>query len=518
MYIVQHALKNLTRNKGRNIMIGAILFAIILTTVVALIINHTASVVIDDYRGRFGSEVFLTPNMEKVQQEAMQNSTDGRVRIQLPQLSAEMYLQFADSSYLQKSILTGRIGANSSALEAIDQQDDTDDDSQNNEVVSQSGGQMTSMIRMDEGNFNLLGDSLQEFTDGVRAIESGTLPENDNECIISTDLAEQNDSSIGDLLAFTATVRVEAPEGMGAQELQDGDTVEVDGIQYDVSMTELDTILLSREVTYQLKVVGTYNDLTDEYENEQMPEAAWLNRRNEILTTLPTLLAVRNANENGIRISATYFLQSPDMLEDFEAEVRAKGLPDVFDVSTDAASYDSIVKPVLGLKSISITFMLVVMLLGGMILLLLVSISVRERKYEIGVLRAMGMKKSKVAFGLWTELLVITGICLVLGLGVGMTIAQPVSDTLLASQIETAESSNAQQPSNGMTVIGGPGGMVTSSSTTNAQPLSEMTIALDGITVVQIIAIAILLASLASLFSISKITKYEPIKILMERN
>ncbi|WP_438940338.1 hypothetical protein [Lacrimispora defluvii] len=34
----------------------------------------------------------------------------------------------------------------------------------------------------------------------------------------------------------------------------------------------------------------------------------------------------------------------------------------------------------------------------------------RERKYEIGVLRAMGMKKGKVALGLWTWTLPTPGL------------------------------------------------------------------------------------------------------------
>jgi len=53
MYIFQNALKNVARNKGRNILIAAIIFAIILTTVVALIINNTATAVIDRYKEQF---------------------------------------------------------------------------------------------------------------------------------------------------------------------------------------------------------------------------------------------------------------------------------------------------------------------------------------------------------------------------------------------------------------------------------------------------------------------------------
>jgi len=93
---------------------------------------------------------------------------------------------------------------------------------------------------------------------------------------------------------------------------------------------------------------------------------------------------------------------------------------------------------------------------------------------------------------------------------------------LLQNQVAAVEENMPQGP-------GGPGGMVTNSirggqmisggsSRSDAKPLGEMTITLDTVTILEIIAVAILLAFLAGMVSISRITKYEPIKILMERN
>lgn len=519
MYIFQNALKNLVRNLGRNIMIGAIIFAIILTTVVTLIINNTASAVIDDYKGRFGSEVYIQPNMEKVRDEAMKNSKDGRVMMRMPQIASEMYLQFTNSEYLKESILSGSMGANNSDLSAIDQDDNNGPDG-NSGFSSSSGGMMTAM-NFGSGNFKLLGDSWQDFNDGLRSLESGSFPQNDNECVISTELRDANNVNIDDILTFTANVAIDTPADMDTSGLNEGDTVEVDGTTYNVSISAMGTVRLDREVNYELKVVGVYDDITDEYANENMPKSASLNKRNEVITTLPTLLAKRNSEETGIQIHATYYLKEPNFITDFEAQVRTMGLPDVFDVDTDAASYDQVVKPVLGLKNISITFMIVVIAMGAIILLLLCSISIRERKYEIGVLRAMGMKKLKVALGLWMEILVITCICLVIGLGVGVTVAQPVSDIILKSQVAAAQDSSQQAPSGMMTRPGGPAmglGGFNIGGASIAKPLSEMKIMLGLNTILELILISILLASFAGLVSISKITKYEPIRILMERN
>jgi putative ABC transport system permease protein len=156
------------------------------------------------------------------------------------------------------------------------------------------------------------------------------------------------------------------------------------------------------------------------------------------------------------------------------------------------------------------TFMIVVIVLGAIILLLLASISIRERKYEIGVLRAMGMKKGKVALGLWSEILMITCVCLVIGLGIGTLASQPVSDMLLKSQVSAIDYTPQDK------TTGRAGGSLTTDS--DVKPLDEMKVNIGADSVAEIILISLLLASFAGVVSISKITKYEPIKILMERN
>lgn len=516
MYILQNALKNLVRNKGRNLMIGAIIFVIILTTVVSLIINNTSSAVIENYKERFASEVYITPDMQKVMEEAQKNSTDGKVMVKKPEIPSEQLLQFANSEYLKESIATGSIPANTSEIEAIDQ-DDSNSSSGAGATSIVSGGGMMAGPGMN-GNYKLMGDSWEEFNEGLRSLESGRLPEANGEAVISGELRNRNNINLGDAITFTANMSVEPPSDLNSDNTQEGDKVTVEGIEYTVSLSGLGTVRLQREMSYSLTVVGVYNDLTDEYANDNMPKSPGFNRRNEILTSLDTLIAQRKANETGVNVNVTYYLKSPEMLESFAAEVRSKGLSDLFNVNTDTASYEKVVKPVEGLKSISLTFMVVVIILGSIILLLLASISIRERKYEIGVLRAMGMKKAKVALGLWFEILTITCFCLVIGLGVGTVAAQPVSDILLENQADAAS-----QADGGGNMMMGPGGMQLGGAQlggaqTNAKPLSEMKISLDLVTISEIIAISILLASFAGLVSISKITKYEPIKILMERN
>ena len=126
----------------------------------------------------------------------------------------------------------------------------------------------------------------------------------------------------------------------------------------------------------------------------------------------------------------------------------------------------------------------------------------------------MGMKKNKVALGLLCEMAAITAVCVSVGLGVGTLTAQPVTDALLTRQIEAVENA-AQVPAQGQ---GGMMMMAGSQTTAAPQALSEIDVSLGGGTMVQIALVALLLAIISSAVGIASIIKYEPIKILMERN
>ena len=212
---------------------------------------------------------------------------------------------------------------------------------------------------------------------------------------------------------------------------------------------------------------------------------------------------IKEGSRSSDGVDATYYLKSPDLLADFEAELRSKGLPDDYAAKTDESSLERMVEPVESLKNLSLTFLIIVLVLGAVIMVLMSIIAVRERKYEIGVLRAMGMKKNKVALTLWTEIIVITCICFILGMGAGTLLSQPVSDSMMAGQVSSVS-----------------GGSTLADRLNEREPeqFESISVSVNGITALEIFGVSLLLASIAGVISVTRITKYEPIKILMERN
>jgi putative ABC transport system permease protein len=477
MYILVNSLKNLTRNKGRNLLLSVIILAMVVTTVVTLSITHTSDRIIDDYRQSFGSRVMISPDIDAVQEALRDVVPIAGVPAEIPAITPQQSLAFTRSQYVRDYSISATHFAANDDLAAVDG---------NVESPPMRMADGSEMMTADDGvimpTFRIIGGAWNDdFDAGQRQISEGRMPQADNEAIISLEVAELNNLSVGDVIRLDSNLT-----------------------------TNGEIRIISRNLT----IVGIYFDMTVN-PFEGLIRAPMLNRRNEVLTTLDTILANIGENDSGFSISSTFYLHDPSYLAAFEAEARSLGLDAMLLVHTNEAEYNAIVAPVEGLRQVAQTFLLVVLILGGIVLMILSSIAIRERKYEIGVLRAMGMKKHKVAVGLWAEMFALTVICLALGLSAGSVISQPVSDTLLAAQLENLTENNGGAQLGSLPV----GGTLTLDITGESYtPLDALDISIGLGTILEIIGISLLITTLAVLVTIIKITKYEPIKILMERN
>ena len=313
-----------------------------------------------------------------------------------------------------------------------------------------------------------------------REIIEGRMFEGLNEAIISQELALLNGISVGDTIEMIAAYATDR--------------------------------------AFSLTVVGIYSDFTEAYENPFMLMFGAFpsqNRRNEVITSFDTLLATGWETNAGLDINFQYFLANPDNLGAFENQVRAMGLPFTYNVDINRAAFDRVTGPLAGMSSAALTFMIVVLILGAITLALISYMAVRERKYEVGVLRAMGMERGKVAFGIIAESLMIAAVCLVLGLGVGSAMAQPIADGILEGRVAEVE---GQENPGANRVLFAQGQAQIGDGTAGYSPVSEIQLSLSTDVIVQIILITLALAALTGIIGVVIITKYEPLKILRERN
>ncbi|MDU3802414.1 ABC transporter permease [Paraclostridium bifermentans] len=472
MYIFKNALKNLARNKGRNILLGVIMIAILSCVAISVVINTTSGEIIKDYKNRFGSEVYIQPDLEKIMEKAQK---DGRESIESIKPKYDLLEKLSKSEYLKETIFTASYGGYSDKLKSIDQ----DEYEKNSNNSGNTGGVVIGGKERSENakesnltiNGGLNSTGLEEFKKGDRKITDGNMPKKDGEAIVSEDFAKLNNLKVGD--AF----KVQNPD---------------DPDKYD---------------PLELTISGIYYDGTES--QDYGFKHPMMNRKNEIITTFDTLKAYKVKIDNDlISVDAKFFLKDPELLSEFNEEAHKLGLDNLYDVSTDSQSYDEIVKPVEGLQKVANIFMILVLCFGGSILILISILGIRERKYEIGVLRAMGMKKGKVALGLIFETLSTIAISLVVGLSIASLSAQSISNVLLKSQIEAQN----QSASEGMMFRMGGG------AAPNVDPITNLNVHLNIEAIVGITLIALLLGAISIGIGIIYIMRFEPRKILSERN
>lgn len=194
-------------------------------------------------------------------------------------------------------------------------------------------------------------------------------------------------------------------------------------------------------------------------------------------------------------------------------------------------------------------FLLVILIIGGVILVVLNIFNVRERKYEVGVLTAMGMKKWKVATQFICEILVVTMIAVIVGAGIGAVSSVPVTNALLAGQVENQNNQQTQMDNN----FGRPGNMgggrgqgggmqqmpdanmggeapeIPDDASGKKNPfenmlggatdyITEVNSAMNLTVVFQMLGVGFLLTLVASLASVLFIMRYDPLKILANRD
>ena len=458
MYIIKNAFQNIYRNIGRNMLAAGIFLLIITMSCVALVVFNDANAIARQYKEGLSTEVLLNVNSIKVSEALEKNET-----FLIPEITDELIQKMAASKYLKTTIYNAQTEAVADNLKYTTPMD-------YHSMEIQGVGKAPEKTRIPQYILSGYEDVSQAkpFQNGqAKLIEGGAFPKADNECLISDTLAKLNDLKLGD-------------------------TFQVKSIFYtDKQGKPLE------EMT--LKVSGIYHRAYSEEE---------VDSDNEIFTRYKFLIDPRYTYEP--TFNTKFYLKNPKDLDAFAQESYAAGLSEYYSLSTDTVAYDAFVKPIEQMCVISIIFLWVVLVLGAAVLLILSSLLVRERKYEIGVLRAMGMKKSKVAAGLVLESALIMSVCLILGIALGSLIAQPVTDMLLSNQMTHA----MNRPS----LIANTSRNSFDRLATDNEPITHITAAQSFTTITELVGIALLLTTIAGTVSAVCAMKYEPMHILRQRN
>lgn len=545
MYIFKNAWRNITRNKGRNILIGIIVIVISAACSITLAIRESASDIVKAYQEKNKIEATIGMNRnalmesfkgeddeDKKSQEDMINAFNDIEDISLDEIK-----NYGDSKYVTSYYYTYSLSVDADDIdEATDSLVKETTETTTNTTTKQfqgggfPGGPMgdgggysttrettkktTEKIyneKAQDGAFTLIGydsyESMSDFISGDYTITDGEVSSdfNSNNVVISEELASLNDLEVGDTITFVD------PK--------------------------------STKKTYEATITGIYKENTDSASDMS---SMFSNSANEIITNINFIQTILDADDNlSATITPTFIIKDSDSVEKFSEEVSEKGLSEYYTVTSNLEEIESATESVDNVKVFATTFLIITLVIGGVVLVVINMINIRERKYEIGVLRTIGMKKSKLSLQFMFELLIVSVVALLLGAGIGACLSVPVSNNLLENEISNASSEYEDIGANfgmGMTPPDMSNESNNSEETTTKESSEETTddtkkdfknmnfgvanvSAVDSIDAVvdfkvlaELLGIGVLLTLLSSLASMIAIARFSPLTILKERS
>ncbi|PGW44261.1 permease [Bacillus thuringiensis] len=181
--------------------------------------------------------------------------------------------------------------------------------------------------------------------------------------------------------------------------------------------------------TKELEIIGIYES-KEEAPSFGGQSFALLEPANQIYVPY----SVMNSLENAI-----YSLKDPKDIDAFKEEAKKLGLPAYYELDAQDNVYKQMIGPIENIASFSKTIVIMVSIAGATILGLIIMLSIKERRKEIGILLSIGEKKWKLMGQLLVEVLCIAVLAFGLSLATGEKVSQKVGDNLLYSEIAKNE-------------------------------------------------------------------------------
>ena len=489
MFIFKNAYISIIRNKSRNILIGAIILVIACACTITLAINNTAKDLINSYDSAYEKEITLSFDRNKMMKdidfskEDMESAKEAFENIK--SYTLEDIENFSTSEHIESYYYTYNISLNGNNIEKAEIE--TNRGGFGGPGKMPGGGRGKSSL-----DFTLTGYSsinqMSEFINGTYTILEITdnawdIVFDGNYVFINEELASYNELKLNDKIV-----------------LED-----------------------ENNNTYEFEIIGIFED--NDTENNSMM-SMFSNSANTIVTGASSLVNIDNSNDSVEgSITPTFIIDDYDNATLVQDEFYEKGLDETYVVETNQELAESGVSSIKNVKSFATTFLIITLLIGGIVLFILNMINIRERKYEIGVLRTIGISKLKLTMQFVIELLMVAFVALIVGALAGATMSKSVSNSLLASEIESSTNSMEDMKNN----FGGPGGMPGGpggkmpdfgkvSGVVTVQAYDRVDAIVNAKVIFELLAIGLTLVLISSASAMVSIQRFSPLTILKERS
>ncbi|OJG92292.1 hypothetical protein RV15_GL003394 [Enterococcus silesiacus] len=298
---------------------------------------------------------------------------------------------------------------------------------------SEESGAMMEGLNLKGSNYHKILDVEEN---RVKLVEGKVFTQEDidngkNVGLISSKVADENGLSVGDQMVI---------DSRGYDYSEDGGQKELFKIDIPIQIIG---IFEPTSVEMKDKEEKKEQDMNQQYMSLQQINTVYLPNKTVLEINKDYLEKLKKVNpespfisddDEGEYYTPVYVLNSPDDVEAFKQETQPL-LPKLYTVSASTDQYEQIGGSMKKMSQISGYVVLIAVIATLLIISLVVLLFMRDRKHELGIYLSLGDKRSHVMGQIIIEMLIISGIALILSLITGNFLGKMVSESLLNSDI-----------------------------------------------------------------------------------
>ena len=457
--------------KSRTALLTLVTSSILIFVLAGLTIKSAVDKAVDNAKKEAGATVNLQVSrdymMKKAQQSSSSQSNNNQPsKFEMTPISLSTAQTVAKMVGVKSYLYTSTTTASAGSITPISTSSSSSNSSDSNSKTNNSEGPSGQNSKMDSGDFTITGvntsANVSDFSSGSNKITKGKG--------ITSQTAD-NDVVIESDLAKANNLAV--------------------GDRFTVKVT---TDSSNTAKTYTLKVIGIYKSSSSVTSSQLQNNAS--NPSNNLYVNLKTANTMKG--QTNTVDAATY---------------------------TDQV-YQQMLTPLNNVASFSKNIVLLVALAGAVILTLIIILSIRERRYEIGVLMSLGENRLKIIGQFFAELFMVTLVSLVIAIVAGNFVGNAVGNQLLSQQTTSSQQSRQMdagpeqngsktnsQKSNQPPSRGGLGAMMGTSQANVAQ-INKLNVKQTPESIAKLGAIALLITFLSIILASIGIIRMKPKDIL----
>ncbi|WP_024615438.1 FtsX-like permease family protein [Clostridium sp. Ade.TY] len=435
-------------------------------------------------RQKLGATVTFSANMERIRESMKQGMEESgeHKKMEMPKVSIDDVNKILTLNHIKSYNLISKSEGVADSFEPI-----TSSESENTNGNMQMVGGFKGPIN--NGDITIYGVSnlsaLSTFSNGESKLASGKTiddsSKDDKVCVIEETLASQNNLKVGDKIKVKSA--------------RDQDN------------------------TLTLKIIGIYK--SGEEVTDFAARNTAINPYNKIYVPYTVANTLKGYDYKNTIDSAEFYLDDPVNVDSFVENGKKLDIDyDTYILDANSRAYETMMGSIENVASFAKMTVIVVSIAGAVILGLIIMLSIRERRNEIGILLSIGESKIKIIGQFITETLIVLLLALALSSVLGNTVSKTIGNILMSNETKVTESSGNIGP-DGFGGQGGPGSIMEKgekSRNKNVEAIDNLDVSVSGEDYGKMCGLAALISVIAVLIPSGAIMRLQPKEILSKHD